>query len=102
MPLQSSRDLSCSQKSGTFANRPASSPIIVAATVAIPRRHLLETLLLPNPGSLATIILKDFVEPWVLERFLGRDPLLRVVDKDPLQQIQELLIELCVWSDRFL
>ena len=48
------------------------------------------------------VVHERLLEPRVLQRVLGRDALFGVVYEDPLQQIEELPIELGVGRDRFL
>lgn len=55
-----------------------------------------------DPRGLRAIVDERLSEPRVLERLLGRYPLLRVVDEDLLQEIEELLVEFGVWWDRVL
>ena len=53
-------------------------------------------------GSFRTVVLDALVEPWVLERLLGGDTLVRVVDEDLLQKVEELDVELGVRRNRVL
>lgn len=44
---------------------------------------------LADTVSLRAVINECLLEPWVLQCLLGGDPVLRIVDKDLLQQVQE-------------
>lgn len=57
---------------------------------------------LADPVSLRAVINECLLEPRVLQCLLGSDPVLRIVDKDLLQQIQELTVEWCGGRDELL
>lgn len=60
-------------------------------------------LLLADPCGLGPVVrVRDFAEPGVLQGLLRRDALVRVVDKDLLQEVQELSQEPGCWRDDFL
>ena len=56
------------------------------------RRRLL--LFLPDPGRFGAVVRRLLLEPLVLQRLLGRDPLRRIIHEDALQQVQELAVKL--------
>ena len=56
----------------------------------------------PDLVSLRPVIHERFLEPGMLEGLFGGDPFLRIVDEDPLQQVEELFVERGVGWDRFL
>lgn len=55
-----------------------------------------------DPVGFRTVVDETLLEPGMFQGLLRRDALLGVVDKDPLQQIQELAIEGSVDGDEFL
>jgi hypothetical protein len=58
--------------------------------------------LLPNSQCFGAVVNQRLLEPRMLQRLLRRDPLLRIVHKDLLQEIQELSVERVVRRDEFL
>lgn len=48
------------------------------------------------------VVLEVLSEPFVLQGFVGRNALLWIVDKNLLEQVEELAVEVAVWRDRFL
>jgi len=46
--------------------------------------------------------LKTFLEPWVLERLLSSDPLVRVVDEYSPEKVKKLPVEVIDWWNGFL
>lgn len=53
----------------------------------------------PDLGRLGAVVDGGLLEPGMLERVLGRDSLLRVVEEDSTQQVQKLLVEARVGRD---
>lgn len=58
--------------------------------------------LFPNPQGFRAVVHQRFFKPRVLQSLLGRDPGLRVVDEDTLQEIQEQLVELVICGYKLL
>jgi hypothetical protein len=66
------------------------------------RRSNLAFALETDLVSLRTIVHQHFLEPRMLKSVLGRDPLLRVIHKDPLQQVQKFSVELSMGGNSLL
>ena len=49
---------------------------------------------LTNPKGFRTVIDMCLFKPRMLQCLFGGDPLLGIVDEDPLQEIQKLLVEI--------
>lgn len=57
--------------------------------------------LLTDPKSFSAVIDKGLFEPGMLQGLFGRDAVLGIVNKDPLQQVQEQPVEVGVGWDEF-
>lgn len=55
-----------------------------------------------DPVGFRTVVDETLLEPGMLQGLLRREALLGIVDKDPLQQVQELAVEGGVDRDEFL
>ena len=55
--------------------------------------RLLPFPLHPDPCSLRAIVDGRLLEPWMLQRLLGRDSLSGIIEEDTAQEIQELAVE---------